>query len=41
MPHKLDRCDAGLLIDLIEREGVRPDKLVLDAGHRKQRKATD
>ena len=41
MPHKLDHCNAGLLIDLNQREGVRPDKLVLDAGHRKQREATD
>ena len=31
MFHKLDLSDAGLLNDLKKREGLAPDKLVLDA----------
>lgn len=39
MSHKLDLSDAGLLKDLKKREGLSPDKLVLDAGHGKKGKA--
>jgi cardiolipin synthase A/B len=39
MSHKLDLSDAGLLKDLKKREGLSPDKLVLDAGQGKRGKA--
>jgi cardiolipin synthase len=39
MSHKLDLSDAGLLKDLKKREGLSPDKLVLDAAHGKKGKA--
>jgi len=39
MSHKLDLSDAGLLKDLKKREGLSPDKLVLDAGHDKKGRA--
>jgi hypothetical protein len=41
MSHKLDLSDAGLLKDLKKREGLSPDKLVLDTGHKKRGKAKD
>jgi cardiolipin synthase A/B len=37
LSHKLDLSDAGLLKDLKKREGLTPDKLVLDAGEGKKR----
>ena len=39
MSHKLDLSDAGLLKDLKKREGLSPDKLVLDAGAGKKKKS--
>ncbi len=41
MSHKLDLSDAGLLKDLKKREGLSPDKLVLDArpGNKKNAKS--
>jgi cardiolipin synthase len=33
LSHELDLSDAGLLKDLKKRDGLTPDKLVLDAGH--------
>jgi cardiolipin synthase len=41
MSHKLDLSDAGLLKDLKKREGLNPDKLVLDAGHKRREKRRD
>jgi cardiolipin synthase A/B len=38
MSHKLDLSDAGLLKDLKKREGLSPDKLVLDAGPANEKK---
>ena len=39
MSHKLDLCDAGLLQDLKKREGLSPDKLVLQVKQDKKGKA--
>jgi cardiolipin synthase A/B len=39
MSHKLDLSDAGLLKDLKKRQGLKPDALVLEAGHGKKGKA--
>ena len=33
LSHRLDLSDAGLLKDLKKREGLSPDKLVLEAGN--------
>ena len=37
--HKIDLSDEGLIKDLKKREGLSPDKLVLDAGHGGKEKA--
>jgi cardiolipin synthase len=38
LSHRLDLPDAGLLKDLKKREGLSPDKLVLEAGNGRKRK---